>query len=155
MQLKFSRRLKFPQRSESGEDQRVKKRQSLDCKAKSQRGTNVPFLKKGPTDKKEVVNFPNNLWCSHSAGFVLFSDITIVVEPAVVDVALSGAVIEEQQEEMRPKKVSVSCIDKNVHVHVCIRSSGSTVICFFHTKIFSSGTKMPKLFHKKLSLTKN
>ena len=41
------------------------------------------------------------------------------MEPAVVDAALAGTIIEEVQVEMRPEKVSASCLDENVFIRSC------------------------------------
>ena len=38
------------------------------------------------------------------------------VEPAGADAALAGNIIEEEQVEMRPEKVSAFCLDENVRI---------------------------------------
>ena len=79
----------------------------------------MPFLKKFPAEK-ERGSFIFLAIYSAVIQLVLYCLVILLwfVEPEVADAALSGTIIEEEQVEMRPEKVSASCLDENV----CIRS---------------------------------
>lgn len=79
-----------------------------------------PFIKMSPKDREKGMIISNHFEIVLSTCILLFVAILLwFVDPEVAIRAINGKIIEKNEVEVRPEKVSASCLDENVCLENC------------------------------------